>query len=95
MGRMGNFKCSGLEELRRELEKLQKTNDEFVQSCARELAGRLLRMVVKRTPLGKYGKSYVTDADGNHVRYKRGKNKGKVKRVTVKKGGKLRRGWTI
>ena len=60
----------------------------------KELAARLLRMVVKRTPVGEYGKSYVTDADGSHVRYKAGKNKGKVKRATVKKGGTLRRGWT-
>ncbi len=95
MGRMGSFKCKGLEELRRELEKLQKTQEAFIESCAKELAGRLLRMVVKRTPLGKYGKSYVTDADGNHVRYKSGRNKGKVKRVTVKKGGTLRRSWTL
>lgn len=94
MGKMGKFNCKGLKDFQKKLEKLQNPED-FVESCAKELAARLMRMVVKRTPVGKYGKSYVTDADGNHVRYKAGRNKGKVKRVTVKKGGTLRRGWTI
>ncbi len=86
MGRTGNFKCSGLEELRKELEKLQKTNDEFVQSCARELAGRLLRMVVKRTPVGDYsGNPYICASGAQHRGHK----------AVGKKGGTLRRGWTI
>nr|WP_321152416.1 HK97 gp10 family phage protein [uncultured Acetatifactor sp.] len=94
MGKMGRFSFEGLEDLQRELKELDRETDAFLQSCAKELAARLLRMVVKRTPVGEYGKSYVTDTDGSHVRYKAGKNKGKVKRVTVKKGGTLRRGWT-
>ncbi len=93
MARMGKFDMKGLVELQKELKKLQNP-DVFVESCAKELAARLLRMVVKRTPVGEYGKSYVSDAEGNHVKYKSGKNKGKVKRETVKKGGTLRRGWT-
>ena len=35
------------------LGKLQNPDD-FVESCAKELAARLLRMVVKRTPVGQY-----------------------------------------
>lgn len=93
MGKMGKFDCKELKEFQKQLQKL-KNPDDFVESCAKELAARLLRMVVKRTPVGEYGKSYVTDKDGKHVRYKAGKNKGKVKKVTVKKGGTLRRGWT-
>ena len=94
MGKMGRFSFRGLEDLQKELRRLDRKTDAFLQSCARELAARLLRMVVKRTPVGEYGKGYATDADGNRVRYKAGKNKGKVKRVVVKKGGTLRRGWT-
>lgn len=53
MGKMGKFKINGLEELQKELNKLQNPDD-FVESCAKELAARLLRMVVKNTPTGEY-----------------------------------------
>ena len=56
MGRMGNFNIDGLKKFRDELNKLQDT-DKFVEVCAKELAARLLRMVVKRTPVGEYPKS--------------------------------------
>lgn len=56
MGRMGNFNISGLKKFRDELNKLQNLDD-FVESCAKELAARLLRMVVERTPVGQYPKS--------------------------------------
>lgn len=56
MGRMGNFNIDGLKKFRDELNKLQDP-DKFVEACAKELAGRLLRMVVKRTPVGEYPKS--------------------------------------
>lgn len=94
MGRMGSFNANDLKKFQKELEKLDKNMDAFLQACAKELAARLLGLVIKRTPVGDYGKSYATDEDGNHVRYKSGKNKGKVKKVSVKKGGTLRRGWT-
>lgn len=56
MGRMGSFNMDGLEQFRQQLNKLQ-SPDAFVESCAKELAARLLRMVVKRTPVGEYPKS--------------------------------------
>ena len=56
MGRMGNFNIDGLKKFRDELNKLQDP-DKFVEACAKELAARLLRMVVKRTPEGEYPKS--------------------------------------
>ena len=49
MGRMGRFDCKGLKDFQQQLGKLQNPDD-FVESCAKELAARLLRMVVKRTP---------------------------------------------
>lgn len=55
MAKMGKFTVKGLKEFQDELNKLQDPN-KFVESCAKELAARLLRLVVKRTPVGKYSK---------------------------------------
>ena len=55
MGKMGAFKIDDLKKFRDELNKLQDP-DAFVESCAKELAARLLRFVVKRTPVGDYPK---------------------------------------
>lgn len=84
MGRMGKVDCQGLKDLQQQLAKLQNPDD-FVESCAKELAARLLRMVVKRTPVGDYsGDSYTCDSGKQH----------KGNKVPGKKGGTLRRGWT-
>lgn len=56
MGRMGKFDCKGFKDLQRQLEKMQDP-DIFVESCAKELAARLLAKVVKRTPVGQYPES--------------------------------------
>lgn len=82
MGKMGKFNMDGLEKFRDELNKLQDP-DAFVESCAKELAARLLRMVVKRTPVGDYD-TYKTNENGERV----------VVKKSSKKGGTLRRGWT-
>lgn len=55
MAKLGKFKASGMKEFRDKLKKLQYP-DVFVESCAKELAARLLRLVVKRTPVGQYPK---------------------------------------
>ena len=57
MGKMGRFDVSGMKELQKSLSELDRQTDMFLQTCAKELAARLLRMVVKRTPVGEYGKS--------------------------------------
>lgn len=49
MSRMGGFDARELRKLRDELEKLQEP-EEFMKDCAKELAARLLSMVVQRTP---------------------------------------------
>lgn len=49
MSRMGGFDARELRKLRDELEKLQEP-EEFMKDCAKELAARLLWMVVQRTP---------------------------------------------
>lgn len=44
-----------LEKLKNQLEQIADA-DEFLESCAKELAARLLRKVIKRTPVGQYEK---------------------------------------
>lgn len=84
MGRSGRFDIRGLKELQEELNKLQDP-DKFVEACAKELAARLLRMVVKGTPVGDYsGDSYTCASGEQHKGHK----------VSGKTGGTLRRGWT-
>lgn len=86
MAKMGNFKIKGLEELQKELNNLQQNTDEMLESCAKELAARLLRLVVKRTPVGDYsGDSYTCASGEQHKGHK----------VPGKVGGTLRRSWTI
>lgn len=58
MGKMGGFTAADSKKLQKQLNKIQEGNVEaFVDSCAKELAARLLAKVIKRTPVGKYPKS--------------------------------------
>lgn len=85
MSGFGNIDTRGLQQFQEQLQQLQNP-DKFVESCAKELAARLLSKVVKRTPVGDYsGDSYVCAS--NKQVHKGQKVKGKV-------GGTLRRGWT-
>lgn len=94
MGRMGKFDCKGLKEFQNALEKMQDTRDEFVEGCAKELAARLLRMVVKRTPVGDYSHEVEVMAKRDSKNHKKGDVYKKKVNSSGKKGGTLRRGWT-
>ena len=50
----GSFRFDGFEKLVEELGESDKIVDEFIKSCAKELAARLLAKVVKRTPTSQY-----------------------------------------
>lgn len=54
MARTGRFNCEDMRKLQKELEQLQQNTDVFMEECAKELAARLLRKVIKRTPVGQY-----------------------------------------
>ena len=55
MGKNGKIEFDELKEVRKNIEQLSKTQVvEFMESCAKELAARLLAKVVKRTPVGQY-----------------------------------------
>ena len=84
MGKMGKFDARGLKDFQQQLQRLQNP-DVFVEACAKELAARLLRLVVKRTPVGDYsGQPYTCETGLSH----------KGNKVQGKTGGTLRRGWT-
>lgn len=58
MPKMGKMSTAELKRLQTQLAKIQKSDmDAFVESCAKELAARLLAKVIKRTPVGVYPKS--------------------------------------
>ena len=71
MSKMGKFKASDLQKFQKQLNQLQESTETFVELCAKELAARLLRKVIERTPVGHYSEK------------------------SGKKGGTLRRGWTV
>lgn len=50
----GGMSIKGLEELKKNLGNTDDLVQEFEESCARELAARLLSLVIKRTPVGVY-----------------------------------------
>lgn len=55
MAKMGKFSAADLKKLQKKLNKLQQHEiDAFLEACVKELAARLLRKVIKRTPVGVY-----------------------------------------
>ena len=79
-----------LQKLKEQIEKFGDPTkvDQFLTSCAKELAARLLAKVIKRTPVHDYTKDrhvHFVTKDGKVVDFEA--NIGKT-------GGTLRRGWT-
>lgn len=95
MARLGRFDMSGLKEFQRKLERLdQSAIDGFLEDCTKELAGRLLSKVVKRTPVGDYTHEVTVTAKRDGKKHKKGEQYKKRVNPSGKKGGTLRRGWT-
>lgn len=58
MAKMGKFQTKGMKELQKDIQKLQqKDKQAFIEACAKELAARLLRILIKNTLPGQYPKS--------------------------------------
>lgn len=101
----------GFEELSKDLEKINGEVQWFIAELANEIAARLLRKVIKRTPVGVYGKQIPvtkkiyryevvhgeTTKNGNSKkkRIDTGKTKIVMQNVSSKMGGTLRKGWTV
>lgn len=99
MAKWGNCDFKQLKELQKQLDQMvEKDAEVFIEKAAKELATRLLRKVIQRTPVAKTTShnENLLDDGGNAITYKSGKNKGKAKQQKVidHMGGTLRRGWT-
>lgn len=94
MGKMGKVDLKGMREFQKKLEKQQKEADAFLEGCAKELAARLLRMVVMRTPVGDYSHEIEVVAKRDSKHYKKGDVYTKRVNPDGRMGGTLRRGWT-
>lgn len=51
---MGRIDFSGFEEMQRRLQNADAEIEAFIKSCAKEIAARLLRKAIQRTPVGVY-----------------------------------------
>lgn len=82
--------------LRENLVKLQEVDmDRFCREMSKELAARLLTLVIPATPVGDYSKYKEVTAKRDSKYHKKGeKYRVKVGNPSGKKGGTLRRGWT-
>ncbi len=95
MAGMGKFNASDLNKFKAELEKMERNSNEFIEACAKELAARLLAMVIKRTPVGDYsGQAYECVSGQQHKGHKVTVKNEKTGKKKTKVGGTLRRGWT-
>ena len=90
-----------LEQFTKNLEKLnEQQKDQFLQSCAKELAARLLAKVIKRTPVGKKPKMQgsktikVQGSSGKSQTFLSVEGARHEKYWSDYQGGTLRRGWT-
>ncbi len=58
MAKMGRFDPQSMRDFQQNLEKINQGEvDAFLKKCAKELAAILLRLVIKRTPIGHYPRS--------------------------------------
>lgn len=95
MAKMGKFSASGMKKLQKQLNKIQQDNIEaFVDSCAKELAARLLAKVIRNTPVGDYSREIEVVAKKDSKNHKKGDTYTKKVNPSGKTGGTLRRGWT-
>lgn len=86
MSKWGSADYKQLEKLRNNIAKLQRTDmEKFCRDVSKELAARLLGLVIPQTPVGVYKNRTYTCVTGYQHKghYVEGKN-----------GGTLRRGWT-
>lgn len=95
MGKFGDCDFSEFYAFQEKLQRIsQEDMDEFYEACAKDLAARLLRAVIKRTPVGDYSHEVTVTAKRNGKKHKKGEKYTKRVNTSGKTGGTLRRGWT-
>lgn len=95
MVKKGGLSCKGLADLQKKLSGVEGAYDLFLESCAKELAARLLRKVIKRTPVGDYTVEVEKVAKRDSKNHKKGETyTEKEADGSGRTGGTLKRGWT-
>lgn len=101
MARWGNADYEQLRELQERLQKLQSIDlNKFCEDASKELAARLLALVIPRTPVGKKPKfegpktEKITGASGKKKSFLTAEGARYEKYWAGYNGGTLRRGWT-
>ncbi len=101
MASWGSVDFSDLKKLRENIKRLDDRRQQFCEDCARELAARLLALVIPRTPVGT--KPYVEGTkrtEKARAAAEDGETIHTISKDTAKEywsgyaGGTLRRGWT-
>lgn len=87
MAKWGNCDYKQLQQLRENIAHLQGIDmDKFCKDMSKELARKLLQLVIRRTPVGRYdGETYTCAMGKTHQAHT----------VKGKAGGTLRRGWNF
>lgn len=84
-----------LKKLRDNLVKLQNTEmEKFCVAASKELAAKLLALVIPATPVGDYSREITVTAKRDSKYHKKGDVYKKRVNTSGKNGGTLRRGWT-
>lgn len=94
MAKWGSCDFEQLVKLQNNLQKLQ--NADMVKFCndvSKELAARLLALVIPETPVGDYKREVTVTAKRNSKYHKKGDTYTKKVNTSGKNGGTLRRGW--
>lgn len=93
--KFGKCNLGGLKKLQAQLKAVQPSDmDVFLTDCAREIAARLLRDVIRNTPVGDYSTEIEVTAKKDSKHHKKGDIYTKKVNLSGKTGGTLRRGWT-
>lgn len=87
--------CRQLKQLRDNLTKLQDADmEKFCTDMSKELAKKLLALVIPATPVGDYSREVTVVAKRTGKKHIKGEVYTKSVNTSGKKGGTLRRGWT-
>jgi len=92
----GRVDLREFQRLQKQLEAFDKESTKFIESCAKELAARLLGMAIKRTPVGKAPKletKKVKGASGKSKSFLTASGAKMGQHWAGYMGGTLRRGW--
>lgn len=95
MAKFGRMNNEELKKFREGLAKIKEEQlEDFLKSCVKELAARLLAKVIQRTHAGDYSKEIQVTAKRDSKHHRKGDTYTKRVNPSGKLGGTLRRGWT-